>query len=395
MPNVFVKPNLIVNSALGMLQDELVLPYLVSLNPFGTDFSGLLDDTVNVRIELPTTADEYELRATGSDRTLNKKTLSEVTIDVKLTTNVYHAVPITDEEWTLDIDTFASKVLARQVRAVRDRIEFKLSNQIRNAPYTQTHLVEDDAVYDGMVRAGSQLNKGRIPKGRFLIVGASVYEAMQLDDRFVRADSAGDVAASAALQDARIARVAGNTILQVDTIPNGAAYLFHPSAFIMVSRAPKQPLSSVRGADSGQDGIAMRWLSTYSQEDWADLSVLNTYCGFETVIDPAYTDDFGTHGNGFVRGARIQLKATAAGTSITNTGTVTASAGANYTRQLGLVDDYGDNRYADPTVVWESSDPTKATVSATGLVTGVAAGATNITADVDGFTETWALTVSA
>nr|WP_087475306.1 Ig-like domain-containing protein [Nitrospira cf. moscoviensis SBR1015] len=138
----------------------------------------------------------------------------------------------------------------------------------------------------------------------------------------------------------------------------------------------------------------MRWLSTYSQEDWADLSVLNTYCGFETVIDPAYTDDFGTHGDGFVRGARIQLKATTGNTAIGNTGTITAGAGANHTRQLTLVDDYGDNRARDPFVVWDSSDDTKATVSATGLVTGVGAGAVNITADIDGFTKTYAATVS-
>ncbi|OQW34504.1 MAG: hypothetical protein A4E20_10820 [Nitrospira sp. SG-bin2] len=394
MANVFQKPNLIVDSALGMLQDVLVLPNLVSLNPFSTDFSGLLNDTITVRIELPTTADEWELRSTGVDRTLNKKYLSETTIDVKLTTNVYHAVPITDEEWTLDINNFAMKVLARQVRAVRDRIEYKLSNQIREADYSTLHLADADGVYEAMTRAGTQLNNSRIPKGRNMIVGSAVYEALLLDDRFNRADSAGDAAASAALQDARVNRVAGNNIFQVDTIPSGSAFLFHPTAFIMISRSPKQPLSDVRGADAGQDGIAMRWLSTYSQEDWADLSVLNTYCGFETVIDPAYTDDFGTHGDGFVRGARIQLKATTGNTAIGNTGTITAGAGANHTRQLTLVDDYGDNRARDPFVVWDSSDDTKATVSATGLVTGVGAGAVNITADIDGFTKTYAATVS-
>jgi hypothetical protein len=395
MTNTFIKPDLIVNSALGMLQDSLVLPQLVSLNPFASDFSGLLNDTITVRIELPTTADEFALRATGGSRTLNTKSLSETTIQVTLDTNVYNAVPITDEEWTLDIESFALKVLARQVRAVRDRLEFKLSHQLYNAPYTTIHQAASDATYDAMVKAGTSLNRQRVPKpGRVMIVGSSFYESMQLDDRFVRADSAGQDAASAALQDAFIKRVAGNNIFQVDTIPSGSAFLFHPTAFIMVSRAPKQPISSVRGADAGEDGLAMRWLSTYSQDDWADLSVLNTYCGFSTVIDPAYTDDFGTKGNGFVRGQRLQLTATSGGTAIGNTGAVTAAAGANHTRQLSLVDDYGDNRSADPSVAWTSSDPTKATVSSTGLVTGVAAGTTTVTAVVDGVTKTWAATVS-
>lgn len=393
--NTFIKPDLIVNSALGMLQDTLVLPQLVSLNPFATDFSGLLNDTITVRIELPTTADEFALRAAGGDRTLNTKFLNETTIQVTLDTNVYNAVPITDEEWTLDIENFALKVLARQVRAVRDRLEFKLSRLIYDADYGTIQQAASDATYDAMVKAGTGLNQQRVPKpGRVMIVGSSFYESMQLDDRFVRADSAGPDFAAAALQDAFIKRVAGNNIFQVDTIPNGSAFLFHPTAFIMVSRAPKSPISLVRGADAGQDGLAMRWLSTYSQDDWADLSVLNTYCGFSDVVDPAYTDDFGTKGDGFVRGQRLQLSATSGGTSIGNTGAVTAAAGANHTRQLSLVDDYGDNRSADPSVVWASSDVTKATVSATGLVTGVASGSTSISAVVDGVTKTWSATVS-
>lgn len=394
MTNTFIKPDLIVNSALGMLQDSLVLPNFVSVNPFATDFSGLLNDTITVRIELPTTADEFALRAQDASRTLNTHFLSETTIQVTLDTNVYNAVPITDEEWTLDIENFALKVLARQVRAVRDRIEFKLSHLIQTADYATVNQAATDGIYDAMVKAGAALNRERVPKpGRVMIVGSSVYENLLLDDRFTRYDSAG-APAQTALQDAIVSRVAGTTIVQVDTIPNGAAYLFHPTAFIMVSRAPKQPISTVRGADAGQDGIAMRWLSTYSQNDWADLSVLNTYCGFSTVEDPAYTDDFGTKGDGFVRGQRIQLTATSAGTTIGNTGAVTAAAGANHTRQLSLVDDYGDNRSADPSVTWSSATTSVATVSSTGLVTGVGAGTSVITATVDGVSKTTTVTVS-
>ena len=45
---------------------------------------------------------------------------------------------------------------------------------------------------------------------------------------------------------------------------------------------------------------------------------------------------------------------------------------------------------------WNSSNPTKATVDNTGLVTGVAVGTTNITATVDGVTSPpLALTVTA
>lgn len=397
MPHVFEKPNRIIETAVRALQDELVLPGTVWLNGFGTDFSGLLNDTITIRIEQPTTADKFNLRATGVDRTLNKKTLTETTIDVKLTENVYNAVDVTDEEHTLDIMSFASKVLSRQVRAVAAQIEYDLSSVISTAPYKQVHGAAADGLYDAFVDADTQLNMDRIPRaGRNLIVGASVYQALRKDDRFTRADSAGDTFASQALRDALISRIAGMNVFLCDTIPNGAAYVYHPTAFAMVSRAPKNPISNVANASYGVNGLAARWVADYSPEDWADVSVLNTYTGYKVIIDPEYTDVFGTKGNGFVRGARIQLLASTA--TIANQGGVTAAAGDDHTRQLRVIDNHGDDRTLD--AVWESSDPTKATVGdgdpdAHGLVTGVGAGTTTITATIDGDVEAeYVLTVS-
>lgn len=392
MVHIFEKPNRIVETAVRMLQDTLILPGTVWLNPFNSDFSGLLNDTINIRIELPTTADKFALRATGADRTLNKKTLSEVVIPVSLDTNVYNAVDITDEEWTLDIESFVMKVLARQIRAVAEEIEFDLSNVIQGAPYSQVHLATSaDNLYDEFVDADTQLDDERIPQGRTLIVGSRIYQELRKDDRFTRADSAGDSYASQALRDATITRVGGMNIVRCDTINKGAAYVYHPTAFAMVSRAPKQPISNVSHANFGVNGLAGRWIADYSPEDWADVSVFNTYTGYAVVEDPAYETVFGTKGDGFVRGAYVQLKASTV--DILNTGAVTAAAGANHTRQLVARDSFGDDRTLHAT--WASSDEAKATVSETGLVTGVGAGATNITATVDGdVVDTWALTVT-
>lgn len=55
--------------------------------------------------------------------------------------------------------------------------------------------------------------------------------------------------------------------------------------------------------------------------------------------------------------------------------------------------DIGGATVAGATVAWSSSDPTKATVSSSGLVTGVATGATTITATVSGVSATRVLTV--
>src|SRR5690349_13930559 len=60
---------------------------------------------------------------------------------------------------------------------------------------------------------------------------------------------------------------------------------------------------------------------------------------------------------------------------------VTVAAGANHTKQLSVLASNGINR--TPSSTYVSADPTKATVSSTGLITGVAAGSTTITVTYD------------
>lgn len=70
----------------------------------------------------------------------------------------------------------------------------------------------------------------------------------------------------------------------------------------------------------------------------------------------------------------------------------TASIAVGATRQLAVTKSPSN---APGTATYVSSDPTKATVNASGLVTGVAAGTTTITATVGSKTATCAVTVTA
>ena len=74
------------------------------------------------------------------------------------------------------------------------------------------------------------------------------------------------------------------------------------------------------------------------------------------------------------------------------TTTVTAAAGAGHTRQLSVKDSNGADRTA--TATYTSDTVAKATVSATGLITGVAAGSANITVSYRGCSASVAVTVS-
>lgn len=71
---------------------------------------------------------------------------------------------------------------------------------------------------------------------------------------------------------------------------------------------------------------------------------------------------------------------------------VTVASGASHTAQLVIEGDNGINY--TPDCKFESLDPTKATVSASGLVTGVATGSTSVTATKGALTKTITVTVT-
>lgn len=388
MANAFIKPAVIITTILGQLQDELVLPNYVWKDGLG-DFGGKYNDTITIRIPQSSIAHTRALRATGADRNMIASDLTETTVDVKLTDVIYSLINLTDEERELDLRSFGTDVLPRQVRAVSEQLEYGLAQTIIGAPYQNVKLYAADDTWAAVIGASRQLNDAKVPRdGRILLVGSAVEEALLLDDRFIRYDSAGEAGASR-LVEAKIGRIAGYNVVVVDTIPSGAAFLFHPSAFVMVTRSPGKPFTNTVATSvvASENGVQLRWLGDYDSHSTTDRSVVDAWAGYKAVVDPD---------PGFVRAVRMQLKAVASGTAITNQGAVTAASGANHTRQLALIDSNGDNRTKE--AVWASGDATKATIVTTGatkgLVTGVATGATAITAVVDGLTTTWALTVT-
>lgn len=386
MAHVFIKPTVVVDTAIKLLQREIILPRLVWLNGIG-DFAGKYQDTITIRVPARTVAHRMNLRATGSGRDIVTEDLSENAIPVTLDHRSYHAVGLTDEELTLDIHDFAGQVLNRQIRAVAEDLENGLADTITGAPYGDNGMRVDTAqadLWDAIVDARRKLNDAFIDRsGRVLVVGSAVESAFLKNDGFNRYDSMGE-SPNSAIRDALIGDVAGLKVIVSDALPHGDAFMFHPTAFIMATRPPAAPRGASFTSAASAEGLAIRWLMDYDYSKTTDRSLVDTFVGYQAVEDPV---------DGFVRAVRIHLKAT--DIEFLNKGTVTAGAGANHTRQLTAIDSNGDDITADPDTVWASSVEAKATVSATGLVTGVAAGATNITATKDGVTETWALTVAS
>jgi hypothetical protein len=375
MAHSFLKPTVVVDTAIKLLQREIILPQLVWLNGLG-DFAGKYNDTITIRVPARTVAHRRALRGTGSARNLVTEDLTENAIPVTLDHDVYHAVALTDEELTLDITDFAGQVLNRQIRAVAEDLENGLVDTIAGANYAQNNMIvqaTDTTMWDAVVDARRKLNDNYVDRaGRVLVVGSAVEAAFLKDPQFARYDSTGD-APNSALRDATIGQVAGLNVVVSDALRHGDAYLFHPTAFCMATRPPAAPRGANFTSAASAAGLAIRWLMDYDYSATTDRSLVDTFVGYQAVSDPI---------DGFVRAVKIRLTATSV--TVGGDSTVTAASGVNQTSQLTATSNWGEDVTADAT--WASSVPGKATVSSTGLVTGVSAGTTNVTASFDGVT---------
>ena len=289
MANTFIKAEKIAAAALGLLEREIILPALVWRNAGGS-FVGAAGDTVSIRVPARTTARSRVLRGTRPTTSegagiITMDELVETKIDVVLDEDIYSAVPITDEELTLDISDFGSQILAPQVRAVAEGLENKLADLMTGATYANTVSgITSSNVFDKMVDARKLLNDNNIPMNDRIVVLSSDLEAIFLkDDHLNMADQAGD---NTALRDASIGRIAGfGQVVVSNALPAGFGVAFHRTAFVLSMQAPVVPAGATFGSSRSYQGLAMRWLRDYDFRNVQDRSLVDVYAGVNTVAD--------------------------------------------------------------------------------------------------------------
>lgn len=288
MANTFLKPEVIAGTALELLRRESVLPNLVWANATG-DFAGAKGDTITIRVPATAKARKRALRATGAARNIIMDELVEDAIAVKLDTDIYSAVPVTDEELTLDITDFAVQVLQPQINAVVDQAENDIAASMAGATYATTVEVNPADPWDAIIEARKSLNDANVPRdGRALLVGSGLEAALLKSDQFVRYDQAGD---QDAFREARIGRVAGTDVYTSNAIDEDEGYFFHRTAYIFASRAPQIPNGAAFGASQSASGLALRWLRDYDFTSTTDRSLVDVYTGHSVVKDHSVPGD--------------------------------------------------------------------------------------------------------
>lgn len=289
MANTFIKPDKIAAAALGLLEREIVLPGLVWRDA-GGDFRGAGGDTISIRVPARTQARTRALRGTRPTTSegagiITMDELTETKVDVTLDTAVYSAVPVTDEELTLDIGDFGSQILGPQVRAVAEGVENAVAAEMTGATYAVNLTFDGTDPWKTLIDANTALNKSNIPRdGRVVVCGPDVEAAILKSDHLARFDQSGS---DSALRRAELGRLAGFPIYVSNAIPSNLAFAFHRTAYVLGMRAPMKPDGVPFGSSQSAFGFSLRWLRDYDFRNVQDRSLVDTYIGTNVVADGA------------------------------------------------------------------------------------------------------------
>lgn len=288
MANAFLKAEKIVNQGLGLLERELILPRLVTR--YGAaDFVGAKNDTVNVKVPAILEAREYGWRNNRANPIYYDE-LEELSVPVALNKQPYSGVKITDEELTLDIDSWGEQVARPQIRAVAEKLESYIADAMVAADYAEDVDYDGDetgnisGIYKTLVEARQALNAANVPtSGRVAVLGADVEAAALLSPNLVNVDQSGS---DSALREAVLGRIAGFTVIGgVNSIPGDFAVAFHPTAFAFANVAPQAPAGASASATGTYEGLALRWIRDYDANYLQDRSIYSSFAGAASVED--------------------------------------------------------------------------------------------------------------
>lgn len=279
--NRILKPSVIASAAVGLLRRELVIARTVWTDAVkANEWRGALNDTVTIRVPARRVAGKTTVR-NGSIAT---DTSNEYGVNVTLSSHIYNGAPITDAQLTLDIEDFGAQILQPQVRAVAEGIEDEIATEISGATYETVLTIDAEDPYLTAVDAGKALNDAKVPRaGRFLLVGSDVEAAILKSDRLSKFSESGS---SDALRDALIGKFAGFQVFGSSAIPSDEAYAYVSDAFVLGVMAPANPEGATFSASAEFDGFAMRYLRDYDFTNTRDRSLVGSYVGTQTVLDP-------------------------------------------------------------------------------------------------------------
>jgi len=285
--NTYIKAEKYAALAVGALDLKAVLPQVFTKFDGGA-FVGAEDDTVTFKLPGVTQARDYEWRTRTNPIVLDK--IGRTKISIKLDTHTYSAVPITDEELTLDLSNFALEILNPQLVAVLERLEGKVMAGLRAAPFKVTNLAAAaaDDPYDKALDWAQVLDDQHTPAdGRKLLLGSNAWKWLMKSDSLVKYDPSQ---AQSAYRRATSGEIAGFEVVKSSRLAPNEIFAVHPTALVVANVAPENPDGATYSARQQYAGYGVRVLKDYDPNFLRDRSVVSTFTGVNSVNDEYQTD---------------------------------------------------------------------------------------------------------
>lgn len=284
MPNTYLKQEKYAALSVAALNVKATLP-MVFTRFNGDALKGARDDTVAV-FKTPgiTTARDYEWRTRTEPIKLDRIARTQTTI--KLGEHVVSAVPVTDEEMTLDVTNFAQEVVSPQTNAVVDRLNGKVLTALKtkaNFKVTDLDASATDDPYDKALDWSATLDEQGTPEdGRTLLVGSNVKKWIMKSETLLKYDLSQ---ANTAYRRAKFGTIANMDVVSSQLLGPNDIYVVHPSALVVANIAPLVPNDGGYGATLTSDGWSIRVIRRFEGAWLQTVSTLSTFVGVEPVLD--------------------------------------------------------------------------------------------------------------
>src|SRR5699024_2552761 len=208
--------------------------------------------------------------------------------------HLLQAVPITNEQATMDIRQFGREIVVPQVEAMRVEINHQVMKALRAAHFKVTNLDDTtgDNPFDVAVSAHLELQRAGVPEdGRLWIVGANAEEWR------LRWDAPTDPArggTDALVRDKPLGRIRRfHCITGSSLIGPNEMYFGHKSGLLVANVAPEAPFNVPNSSRTSVDGFSLMGTLTYSDSYQSSVSTFSTFFGATSVNDELQLDENG------------------------------------------------------------------------------------------------------
>ena len=285
-PHQQIRPEVVSATAVGILDEELLLPNLITNASFDQEGYGIRD-TVNIKVPGLLPSRSYAL---DNDRSqpLQFDQYSEKTVSVTFDAGrLYSAVELTDEQNDFDQIT-VDKLMPLQSRAVAKGMEYHTGAVMDTARYEVAVTNAGNDLYRALVKVRELFRKFRVQGAKNVVIGTEVESALLLDKRFTTSVSVGDEAPSI-LRSGNIGNWLGFNIFVSELVHPREAIAFSDTSFAAVYATAYVPNSVPFGSTASFNGKALRWIRDYDANYLVDRSVVDAYFGAKQILDHGYT----------------------------------------------------------------------------------------------------------